>query len=359
MRRSSLLSLVPLLAPLLGVGLITACPPGRQVGGEGEGEGEGEGPVGAACDIGGLDVGVDTAAPAAAKQTGGAPDVSCIGTPRVVSASTAVTLEGCVDIFGVGNRAQRGITVSVYDAADNPKTGVPLATGTVFIRDDAATLAGGCAANPTEPACLAFDCDSEGYYRLDGTIPTHVPLTMKIAAANSTNVIDTYLWGLVFFDDQAVAGSIIYEAALIFASTYASIPTLSGRQITGGQTIGDGAGRAVIAGELHDCADVIIGEGVIAMEDFDPASMTLAYFDGDADDPKPDLTRSTSASDGLYAILNVTTDGAAATHRVVGGFREACTGDDCTCISLGERTVTAFPDSVAIVTLRGDFPVIQ
>ena len=341
---------------LLVVGLLMACPPGQG----GEGEGEGEPPAtGAVCDLGGFDVSVDVDAADARTQNGGAPNASCIGNPRRVSASTEVNLEGCVDIFGVGNRAQRGITVSVFDGGDSPKTGVPLATGTVFVRDDAATLAGGCAANADAPACLAFNCSSEGYYRLEGTIPTHVPLTMKIAAANSNNVIDTYLWGLVFFDDEATAGTIIYEAALIFASTYASIPTLSGRQITGGQTIGDGQGRAVIAGELRDCDDVIIEDGVIAMEDFNPGTMTLAYFDGDPDDPKPDLTRITSANDGLYAILNVTTDAADSTHRVVGGFRSACNGDDCTCTSLGERIITSFPDSVSIVTLRGDFPVIQ
>ncbi len=344
------------VSSLLVLGVLGACSPGRGAG-AGGGEGEGETLAGASCELGGFDVGIDTAA-SAAVTAAGLPDVSCIGTPRIVTASTAVNLEGCLDIFGVGNQAQRGITVSVFDAADNPKTGTPLATGSVFISDDAETLEGGCDANPTAPACLAADCDSEGYYRLDGTIPTHTPLIMKIAAENSTNVIDTYLWDLVFFDDEAEAGTINYAAALIFASTYASIPTLSGRQITGGQTIGDGEGRAVIAGEIHDCSDVIVGGGVVAMEDFDAATMTLAYFDGKAD-PKPDLTRQTSASDGLYAILNVPTDAAVSTHRIVGGFRSACDGDACTCTSLGERTVQTFPDSVSIVTLRGDFPVIQ
>ena len=351
-----------LLPSLMLAGLLMACPPGRTPGGDGdggvEGEGEGEPPAGAVCDLGGLDVSVDGDAPAASRQGGGAPDVSCIGTPRVVSAATPVTLEGCIDIFGIGNRAQRGITVEVFDGADNPNTGTPLASGVVKIQDDAATLVGGCAANANEPACLALDCASEGYYRLTGTVPTHTPLTMKISSDNN-NIIDTYLWGLVFFDDQATAGSINYEAALIFASTYASIPSLSGRQITGAQTLGDGEGRGVIAGELHDCGDVIIGEGVLAMDDYDPATMTLTYFDGDVDDPKPDGFRSTTGSDGLYAILNVTTEGAAATHRIVGGFRSACNGDDCTCTSLGERTIMAFSDSVSIVTLRGDFPVIQ
>ena len=110
---------------------------------------------------------------------------------------------------------------------------------------------------------------------------------------------------------------------------------------------------------MHDCADVIVGDAIVGMSDFDAGTMTLAYFDGDLDDPKPDLTRSTSAGDGLYAILNVPADAGSNSHRIVGGFRDACTGDDCTCISLGERTVLTFPDSVSIVTLRGDFPVIQ
>ncbi len=343
---------------VLVVGWSLACPSGRTTG-EGEGEGENEEPVGAAtCDVNGVTLPVDVAADPPVLLGGGSPNVSCVGTPRVVSASTPVTLEGCVDIFGVGNEASRGITVSVFEEGVNPKTGTPLATGQVFVRNDASAL--DCVGLDVDaPACRAFDCDSEGFYRMDGTVPTHTPLTMRIAADNNTNVIDTYLWGLVFFDTQADENDVVnYEAALIFQSTWASIPTLSGRQITGGQTVGDGQGNAVVAGEVHDCDDVIIENAIVGLDTFDPDTMTIAYFNGEAD-PKPDLRRLTTASDGLYGILNVGTAAGANEHTVVGGYSTACDGTDCTCQSLSARTILTFPDSVSIVTLRGDFPVIQ
>ena len=353
---------VMVVPAVLLLALTLACPATRRGGGDG-GEGEGEGeerPVGASCPVEGVNLPLDVSAAAATRVTDSAPpNTSCIGSPRVVGPSTQVTLEGCVDIFGVGNSAQRGIVVEVFADGVDPSTAAPLASGQVFIRDDAGAIGGCNAGNENEPACRAFDCDSRGFYRLTGTVPTHVPLTMKIAAEDSTNVIDTYLWGLVFFDTEAVASVVNYEAALIFRSTWNSIPTLSGRQIIGGQTVGDGEGRAVVAGELHDCDDVILEDAVVNISGFDSTSMTVAYFDGDPDDPSPDLSRATSAEDGLFVVLNVVTDAGANTHTLAGGYKESCTGDDCTCTSLGSRTFMAFPDSVSIATLRGDFPVIQ
>ena len=161
------------------------------------------------------------------------------------------------------------------------------------------------------------------------------------------------------FDEYASAGRILHDATFVFASTYASIPTLAGRRVAGSQDTGDEEGRAVIFGELRDCADIEIGGGVVGLADFDAVTTSLTYFDGDTNNPLPDLTRTTTASDGLFALLNVNTGAGDNSHRIVGGFRSNCAGNDCSCASLGERTVQSFPDSVAIVILRGDFPVIR
>jgi hypothetical protein len=148
--------------------------------------------------------------------------------------------------------------------------------------------------------------------------------------------------------------------AMIFRSTWDSIPTLGGRQITGGQDVSDGQGRGVIAGEIHDCNDVIIEGASVSFGSFDSGSMSIAYFDCNTEDPKPDLRNTSTATDGLYVLLNVPTDVGANEHVITAGIREpGCAGADCTCRSAGSRTVKSFPDSVTIVTLRGDFPVIQ
>ena len=355
MRRCAVALLVGVVGAVAGM---VGCDPGRSAdGNEGEGEGEGEVNNGApTCAVGDLDVALPDVD--AALATGGTPDLGCIGTPRIVGASTPVTLEGCIDVFGVGNDAKSGTEVAVFAADVDPSTGTPLATGTVAVRNQASGLA--CdGADANAPACLAFDCGSKGYYRLSSTVPTHQPLIMRIKHPTDTTVIDTYLYGLVFFNEEATAGAVNYAAAMIFRSTWDSIPTLGGRQITGGQDVTDGVGRAVVAGEIHDCNDVIVEGASVGIAGID-STMSIAYFDGDPDDPKPDLRRITTANDGLYVLLNVPTDVGANEHTIVAGLREpGCVGDECTCLSAGDRTVKTFADSVTIVTLRGDFPVIQ
>lgn len=307
----------------------------------------------ATCDVGGIDVltpDVD-----AELATSGAPDLSCVGNPRSVGAGQNMTLEGCVDVFGVGNDAKSGTEVKIFAADADPATGTPIASGVVAVRNQASTL--DCeGADATAPACLAFNCGSKGYYRLNAPVPTHEVLNMTVTHPTDSTIIDTYLYGLFFFNEEISDGAVFYEAPMIFRSTWDSIPTLGGRQITGGQDVTDGSGNAVIAGEIHDCNDVIIEGASVNIPAFD-STMSVAYFDGDPDDPKPDLRRITTASDGLYTVLNVPTTAGANEHVVAAGIREAgCTGDDCTCVSAGSRTIKTFPDSVTIVTLRGDFP---
>ena len=347
------------LAMLVGCVGLLGCESGRSAdGAEGEGEGESSGP--ATCEVATETAAFNVALPDvdAALKTGGVPDLGCIGAPRTVGASTQVTLEGCIDVFGVGNDAKKGTEIAVFAASVDPSTGTPLATGIVAVRNDASGLV--CdGADANAPACLAFACSSKGYYRLSATVPTHEPLTMRIKHPTDTTVIDTYLYGLTFFNEQATDAVVSYEAAMIFRSTWDSIPTLGGRQITGGQDGSDGVGRAVVAGEIHDCNDVIIEGASVTIGGLD-STMSIAYFDGDPDDPKPDLRRITTANDGLYVLLNVPTDAGANEHTIVAGLREpGCVGDDCSCVSAGERTIKTFADSVTIVTLRGDFPVIQ
>jgi hypothetical protein len=308
----------------------------------------------ATCAVGDIDV--VTPDIDATLASGGAPDLSCVGAPRTVGAGQNATVEGCVDVFGVGNDAKRGTEVKIFAANVDPSSGTPIASGTVAVRNDASTLQ--CdAGDENAPACLAFGCGSKGYYRLDAPVPTHVPLNMTVKHPTDSTVIDTYIYGLFFFNEEIGDGVVNYEAPMIFRSTWDSIPTLGGRQITGGQDVTDGVGRAVIAGEIHDCNDVIIEGASVSIPALD-STMSIAYFDGDPEDPSPDLRRITTASDGLYTVLNATTDAGANEHVVAAGIREAgCTGDDCTCQSAGSRTIKTFPDSVTIVTLSGDFPV--
>ena len=364
---------------LLAGALLVACPSNRQAGGDGGGGGGGA--SGDVCDLDGVEVGVPDEV--ASNDDGAAPDLSCIGSPVQVEAPHNLTLEGCVDIFGTGSRASSGTEVAVFSADSDPHDGTPIATTTIALVDDSTELRGTCSRSgtpcgPTErcvvdanagrddgfcdcrtgpdadaPACRAYECSSEGFYRFEGSIPSNTPVTMRITNPTDDTVVDTYIWGLVPVDALAVDDVFTYNAALIYASTYQSISVLAGKAPDGYRDLTDGQGNGAIAGEIHDCSDTIVGGAVVGLDDFDRFTMAITYFDGAAD-PHPDTRRTSTASDGLYAIMNVPTD---VEHTVVAGVRDpACTGDDCSCLSLGSRKVRAYPDSVSIVTLRGDFP---
>jgi hypothetical protein len=361
MQRARLIALVALL-PLAVLSAAGSCgPPPRPQPNEGEGEGEGVNE----CTVDGATMPVpadENGDPInASLPAGGTIDLSCIGNPPSVGASAEVRLQGCIDVFGLGDRAKSGIKVAVFADGQNPKTDVP-EFGEVEIKvqeDVTADLeCGGADAN--DPACLSLLCDRKGAYAIEG-IPTHVPLTMKVYKEGDSTIIDTYSWGIVFdyLDNAAADGVVSYDANLIYSSTWDSIPTLAGRLIDGGLDVSDGQGRAVIAGEIHDCADKLVQGASVTTNQTD-ATTKITYFDGNADDPKPKLSRLSTNSDGLYVVLNASTDAGTDLHTITAGIvAPGCSGSECECVSLGSRTVRAFPDSVSIVTLRGDFPTVN
>lgn len=352
------------VVPLAALSAAGSCgPPPRPQPNEGEGEGE---PAANECDVDGVTMprpaNEDGDAINASLPAGGAIDLSCIGNPTSVEGSAEVRLQGCIDVFGLGDRAKSGIKVAVFSDDQNPKTDTP-AFGEVQIKvqEDVGDLdcAGGDA---NDPACLSLGCERKGAYAIEG-IPVHVPLTMKVSKPGDSTIIDTYTFGVVFdyqVDALAVDGVVTYAANLIYSSTWDSIPTLAGRLIDGGLDVSDGVGRAVIAGEIHDCSDALVEGASVVTDQADPTTK-ITYFDGNSSDPKPRLSRLSTNSDGLYVVLNATTDsGSNDVHTITAGIVEpGCAGDECACVSLGSRTVRAFPDSVSIVTLRGDFPTVN
>jgi hypothetical protein len=348
--------------PLAALSAAGSCgPPSRPPPVEGEGEIEGD-----ECDVDGVTLPLPKNEAGDPQEpvlpAGGEIDLACIGSPPALEQSAAVRLQGCIDVFGLGDRAKSGIKVAVFADDQNPKTDVPeFGEVEIKVQEDATGL--DCAgANANDAACLSLGCDRKGAYVIDG-IPVHVPVTMKVYKPGDSTIIDTYTWGTVFdyLDNAAVNGVVTYDANLIYSSTWDSIPTLAGRLIDGGLDVGDGVGRAVIAGEIHDCKDKLV-QGASVTTDQSDATTKVTYFDGNDADPKPKLSRLSTNTDGLYVVLNASTDVATGTdlHTITAGvLAPGCTGEDCTCLSLGSRTIRAFPDSVSIVTLRGDFPTLN
>ncbi len=292
---------------------------------------------------------------AAFRPAGGALDLDCIANPRVIAEGNALTLEGCIDVFGIGGAVIRGVSLSVFGVDQDPSTDAPrYGTTAVAVEDDAAQFAcDGADANAT--ACLATGCAKGGYYRLDG-VASNIPLNLKVFATDNSTVINTYSFDVVFYEELAdVDGVYRYEANVIYRSTYDSLPTAGGQHIDGQGDVTDGEGRGVVAGEVHDCADAIVAKATVTSSGYD-SSTRVTYFDGDLADEKPLLTQLSTNTDGLYVMLNATTDATNNVHVITGAIVDPADPEQC--LSMSTRTIKAFPDSVSIATLRGDLPVL-
>jgi hypothetical protein len=310
--------------------------------------------------------GVSIAAPqAGGKSEQGSVDTSCVGSPTALDAPTTAPIEGCIDIFGLGGKAKPGLKLAVFKATQDPSTDAPAFGETdVAVPGDVGAQGLDCRNGDADaPACRALQCDKEGFYRLP-SVATNEPLIFKLFETTSSagrTAVDTYLFDVQFTNDEiGESGAINYTARLVYTTTYVSIPNLAGVVVEGGKDITDGIGRAVIAGEVRDCSGLLVENATLGTSEADTQTRA-SYFNGDLEDPSPDPSRRASNNDGKFTLLNVATDAEHRSHTIAAGFVDpSCAGaDDCACISLGTRTVLAFPDSVSIVTLRGDLPIVR
>lgn len=280
-------------------------------------------------------------------QAGNAPDLSCVDNPAQLNGSREVTVEGCVEIFGLGGKAKQGLKIAFFDVSQDPRTDTPAYGETEIL-----TKAGGSAE--------AANCPKEGWYSIDG-VPTNKQLIIKVyeGSSPSQTAIPTYTYFEHFPDGDVVEGVYTYEANLIYATTYSTIPTLSGRQIDGGNVIYDGVGRGVIAGEIHDCKGELVQGASVASKRAD-SQTGVAYFNGDDEDPKPDPAMLATNFDALYVVLNAQTDEGANDHEIVAAVLDpACTEEDladCECVKAGGATVHVYPDSVTLLSPDGSYP---
>lgn len=338
MRRRSLALSLPLLV------LSIACGP-TSTGGPSGNDDAGP-PAALTCTVDGVEL--RKPLERARTQAGNAPDLSCVDDPAQLSAGREVTVQGCVEIFGLGGKAKVGLKIAFFDATQDPTSAAPAYGETEIL-----TKTGG---SPE-----AADCPKEGWYSIEG-VPTNRQLIIKVYEDQgpSQTAIPTYTYFEHLPDENVVDGVVEYEANLIYASTYSTIPTLGGQLVDGSQVIYDGVGRGVIAGEVHDCNGELVQGASLSTTRFD-SSTQVAYFDGNDEDPKPDLAVQSTNFDALYVVLNAKTAPATNDHGVVAAVLDpACTADDpadCECVKAGGATVRVFPDSVTLLSPDGTFPL--
>ncbi len=276
---------------------------------------------------------------------GDAPNLDCMDNPEVLEAGQNITMQGCLDIFGIGNMASPNLKVAVYSRDQDPSTEDP----NYGVSDVALRTTEG------EMGELADACAYKGYYRIEG-VPTHERLIVKIYDTSddfSRVAVNTYVYDVFLRNSEIAEGAVNYEPVVIYNSSYDSIPTLAGRPIEGGQVKYDNEGRSVVAGEMHDCDGVVI-QNTNVTPSYDDSQARLVYTDGDADDPKPDVLRNSTNSDGIYVYLNANTEDACMEHTFTG-----CILDGGDCKDIGSATIKVFPDSVTLVNIRVSWPVVE
>jgi hypothetical protein len=129
------------------------------------------------------------------------------------------------------------------------------------------------------------------------------------------------------------------NVSALSAADYVNIPTISG--LSGGITAGQGA----MAGEVHDCDNVRVGNVEVVTT---PGADRFTYFNGNPVKTLPDASRASVGTDrlGLFAALN---EKPGAVHVEAGGALSA--GGPLT--SFGTFDTFVYANSVTIVNVNG------
>jgi len=268
-----------------------------------------------------------------------------------------VLMHGIVDLFGEGNDTL-GTSVTIYavDDVNGAALAGPVVASTpcTAAEDPEAAPSGAecapgvwCLAIPAGPFCGEAEDPAMNSLVPVGTGPENsflayfeipaVPAGVPLVAKNEQNLaadplVDTYQYD-VFLSDGG-SGEDEQNVDIITFAAWLSIPaTTSVTMIS--------PGNGVIAGTIHDCDDIRIGNATIG---FSSRPGVIAYFNGVFGDPTPDPSRTLGTNiDGIYAALDIA-------PGVVRAEAEAYVGG---VVSAGGYDVQVFPDSVTLLTLRG------
>jgi hypothetical protein len=309
-----------------------------------------------------------------------APNLACLASPKLDGSGPATTrLTGFVHVFSSGPDSE-GLTIAVYDAAAlaggaDPATVTPLAS-TVAALDPATrracdrTAANGCSI-PSATGCQIPKCNSDQYcrdlgggntecsdrlrwearYTLDN-IPTNKQLVIRTSGPAGAWA-PLVAWNVrlstgdrtcedISATDCMDAAKTQYQLNVnaLSRSDYVNIPTSAG--LAGGISPGQGA----IAGEVHDCDNIRVGNVAVATN---PSADRFTYFNGNPIMTLPDSARFSAGTDrlGLFSALNlkpgkVTVQAAGLVGKTLTDF--------------GKFDAYVYPDTVSVMNVNGGKP---
>lgn len=321
------------------------------------------------------------------------PNLSCLGGkgPAPGATPAKVTLTGFVHAFSSGPDSNN-LTVQVFDASNTSTD--PLASqalGSVVAKLDVATQracdgdgAKGCSI-PLANGCQTPTCNDglmgrtddrkycrdlgngtgecsdrlrwESRYAIDG-VPTNTPLVVRVSGPNGASDATwatTVAFNVVLSTNDRACTSLSdtdcldrsdaanpkdqLNVSALSGADYVNIPTVSG--LSGGISSGLGA----VAGEVHDCDNVRVGNVEVTTT---PTADRYTYFNGNPVKTLPDASRASVGTDrlGLFAALNQKPG--KATIETAGA-----TTVGAPLMSFGTFDAFVYPNTVTIVNVNG------
>jgi hypothetical protein len=265
--------------------------------------------------------------------------LGCLDAPGTVGTPKTVTLKGFLRVFSSGGDS-KGVKIEVFKAGTDGALGDAVGTPIVTTGDD--TM------NPPElpkpewlTKCPDGGCTFRGFTYVG--IPTETQLIIKTSdAGDGTQWAPLYDYNIFFANASAsAAGEVNYDPSTVAATDINTVASAAG-----GFTVQSDKG--LLAGEVHDCADVRLSNATVDTDIVHEGSMF--YFGENEADPLPDKSRDALGTSklGLFGTLNLPT-GQAIHVSAIGKYNGAT-------VLLGTQTVQTFPGSVTALSFRGRRP---
>jgi hypothetical protein len=260
-------------------------------------------------------------------------DLGCLDTPKAQGAPQMITVDGYVKLFSSGNDSL-GVKIEIFQEGANGALGAPVGTPVITAMSDTCLMP-----KPT----LLMNCPVDGCcfrHFTYANVPTETPLIIKTSdASGSQKWAELYDYD-IYFANGAMP---YYEPSSVAATDLNTVASAAG-----GFTIK--SDRGLLAGEVHDCADVRLS-GAMVNTDVPPEG-DMFYFGENESNPLPDKSRGPAGQGtsklGLFGALNYPT-GKPVRISATGLYKGQT-------IIVGTYTVQVFPGAVTALSLRGRRP---
>jgi hypothetical protein len=261
--------------------------------------------------------------------------LGCLDDPGTVGTPQNVTLTGYVRLFSSGGDSA-GVKVEVFKEGKDGALG-DLVGAAIITKDTDDVLM-------PKPEWLKKCPDGGCSFRkyTYENVPTETPLIIRTTdATGGQQWAPLYDYNIYFANSAVQNGQVSYDASAVAATDLNTVASAAG-----GFTVDHGKG--LLAGEVHDCADVRLSNAIV---DTDVAHQgDMFYFGENESDPLPDTTRASVGTSalGLFGTLNVAPN--TPIHLSAVGKKNGET------ILLGTYTVQTYPGAVTALSFRGRRP---